>query len=134
MLHFGSKTNSKTNHHFRFNQCDQMTGLCFQYLAIFSNFSNENVPKWAENFAQNQIDHKYLPFLKIFSKVVKFLQFWSHWLQLNVVAFQQKFPFFNFSEKRTHSFLNNFSFHLQPKTNLKGIIIKGVKNRRQEPV
>ena len=40
-------------------QCDQMTILCFQYLAIFSNEnlpkSKQIVPKSAENFAQNQI-------------------------------------------------------------------------------
>ena len=41
-----------------------MTKLCFQYLAIFST---ENVPnsiqivsKWVENFAQNQINLKYI--------------------------------------------------------------------------
>ena len=40
-------------------QCDQMTRLCFQYLAIFSNEnlskSIQIAPKWVENFAQNQI-------------------------------------------------------------------------------
>ena len=45
-------------------QCDQMTRLCFQYLAIYTN---ENVPKsiqsvtkWVKNFAQNQINLKYI--------------------------------------------------------------------------
>ena len=45
------------------NQCDQMTSLCFQYLA---NYGNENlskniqiVPKWVENFSPNQIKLKY---------------------------------------------------------------------------
>ena len=46
------------------NQCDQMTKLCFQYLAIFSNENVPNsiqiVPKWVENFAQNQINLKYI--------------------------------------------------------------------------
>ena len=56
-----------------------MSKLCFQYLAIFSN---ENVPnsiqivsKWVENFAQNQINLKYLA---KFAKVVEFCQIWSH--------------------------------------------------------
>ena len=44
------------------DQCDQMTRLCFQYLAIFSNKnlpkSIQIVPKWAENFAQSQINLK----------------------------------------------------------------------------
>ena len=43
--------------------CDQMTRLCFQYLAIYSNEnlpkSIQIVPKWDENFAQNQINLKY---------------------------------------------------------------------------
>ena len=41
-------------------QCDQMTRLCFQYLAIYSN---ENFPKSIQivsNFAQNQINLKYI--------------------------------------------------------------------------
>ena len=45
-------------------QCDKMTKLCFQYLAIFSNENTPNitqiVPKWVENFAQNQINLKYI--------------------------------------------------------------------------
>ena len=52
-------------------QCDQMTKLCFQYLAIFSI---ENVPnsiqivqKWVENFALNQIRLKC---------IVKYLKKW----------------------------------------------------------
>ena len=40
------------------HKCDQMTKLCFHYLAIFSNQNVPNsiqiVPKRVENFAQNQ--------------------------------------------------------------------------------
>ena len=47
-----------------YKQCDQMTKLCFQYLSIFSNENVPNsiqiVPKWVENFAQNQINLKYI--------------------------------------------------------------------------
>ena len=47
-----------------FYHYDQTTRLCFQYLAIFSNEnlleSIQIVPKWAENFAQNQINFKYI--------------------------------------------------------------------------
>ena len=46
------------------HKCDQMTKLCFQYLAIFSN---QNVPiciqivqKRVENFDQIQINLKYI--------------------------------------------------------------------------
>ena len=46
--------------HKTYGQCDQTTWLCFQYLAIFSNEnlhkSLQIVPKWAEIFAQNQIN------------------------------------------------------------------------------
>ena len=49
-------------------QCDQMTKFCFPYLAILSYENVPNsiqiVPKWVENFAQNQINLKifyYLP-------------------------------------------------------------------------
>ena len=45
-------------------QYGQMTKLCFQYLAIFRNENMPNsiqiVSKWAENFAQNQINLKYI--------------------------------------------------------------------------
>ena len=45
-------------------QCDQMTKLCFQYLAIFSNENLPNrmqiVPKGVENDPQNQINLKYI--------------------------------------------------------------------------
>ena len=45
-------------------QCDQMTILCIQYLTIFSNEklpkSIQIEPKWVQNFAQNQINHKYI--------------------------------------------------------------------------
>ena len=45
-------------------QCDQMTRLCFQYLALYSNEnlpkSIQTVPKWDENFAQNQINLKFI--------------------------------------------------------------------------
>ena len=41
-----------------------MTRLCFQYLAIYSNEylpkSIQIVPKWYENFAQNQMNIKYI--------------------------------------------------------------------------
>ena len=41
-----------------------MTILCFQYLAIFSNGNlpknTQIVPKWVQNFAQKQINHKYI--------------------------------------------------------------------------
>ena len=47
-------------------QCDQTIRLCFQYLAIFSNEnlpkSKQIVPKWAENFAQNKINLKYIAY------------------------------------------------------------------------
>ena len=43
------------------HQCDQMTKLCLQYLAIFSNENvPQIVPKWVETFAQNQINLKYI--------------------------------------------------------------------------
>ena len=65
-----------------------MTKLCFQYLAIFSyeNVSNsiQIVPKWIENFAQNQINLKYIPKdFQLFAKMVEFCQIWSHWTQIN---------------------------------------------------
>ena len=45
-------------------QCDQTTVLCFQYLDIFSNEnlpqSIQIVPKWAENFAQNKKNLKFI--------------------------------------------------------------------------
>ena len=61
-----------------------MNKLCFQYLAIFSNENVPNsiqiVPKWVENFAQNQINLKYIAKdFKLFAKVVEFRQIWSHW-------------------------------------------------------
>ena len=71
-----------------------MTKLCFQYLAIFSNEIVRNsiqiVPKWVENFAQKQINLKYI------ANVVEFRQICSHWSQkkrlhkfeLNEMAFQ----------------------------------------------
>ena len=41
-----------------------MTILCFQYLAIFSNEnlpkSTQIVPYWVQNFAQKQINLKYI--------------------------------------------------------------------------
>ena len=41
-----------------------MIRLCFQYLFIYSNAnfpkSKQIVPKWVENFAQNQINFKYI--------------------------------------------------------------------------
>ena len=41
-----------------------MTKLCFKYLAIFINENVPNsiqiVPKWVENFVQNQINLKYI--------------------------------------------------------------------------
>ena len=53
-------------------QCDQTTVLCFQYLDIFSNEnlpqSIQIVPKWAENFAQNQKTLNLLP---------KIFKYWS---------------------------------------------------------
>ena len=56
-----------------------MTKLCFQYLAIFST---ENVPnsiqivsKWVENFAQNQINLKYI------AKVVEYTGDGLHYKQ-----------------------------------------------------
>ena len=60
-----------------------MTRLCFQYLTIFGNENVPNsiqiVPKWAENFAQNQINLKYIAKdFKLFAKVVEFRQIWSH--------------------------------------------------------
>ena len=68
-----------------YGQCDQMTKLYFQYLAIFSNENVPNsiqiVPKWVENFGQNQINLKYIAKdFKLFAKVVEFRQIWSHWL------------------------------------------------------
>ena len=65
------------------DQRDQITNLCFQYLAIFSNEKAPNfiqiVPKWVENFAQNQINLKYIAIFKLFAKVVEFRQIWSPW-------------------------------------------------------
>ena len=53
-----------------------MIRLCFQYLAIYSNLnlpkSIQIVSKWVENFAQNQMNLKYI------AKVVEFCQIWSH--------------------------------------------------------
>ena len=41
-----------------------MTKLCFQYLAIYKNENLPKniqiVPKWVENFVQNQINLKYI--------------------------------------------------------------------------
>ena len=41
-----------------------MNKFCFQYLAIISNENVPNaiqiVPKWVENFTQNQISLKYI--------------------------------------------------------------------------
>ena len=56
-----------------------MTKLCFKYLAIFINENVPNsiqiVPKWVENFAQNQINLKYIA--KDFQLECR--QIWSHW-------------------------------------------------------
>ena len=45
-------------------QCNQMIRLCFQYLAVYSNEnlpkSIQIVPKWVVNFAQNQINLKFI--------------------------------------------------------------------------
>ena len=63
-----------------------MTKLCFQYLAIFiaENVPNsiQIVPKWVENFAQDQINLKYIAKdFKLFAKVLEFRKIWSHWLR-----------------------------------------------------
>ena len=48
--------------------------LCFQYLVIFSNEilpkSIQIVPKWVENFAQNQINLEY---------IAKYFFYWTKW-------------------------------------------------------
>ena len=48
----------------KYDQCDQMTKLFFQYLAIIMAMKmrpkNTNCAEWAENFAQNQINLKYI--------------------------------------------------------------------------
>ena len=74
-------------------QCDQMNRLCFQYLAIHSNENLPKsiliVPKWVKNFAQNQINLKYIAIdFYTFAKVVEFRQIWSHWINVLIQIFK----------------------------------------------
>ena len=62
-----------------------VTRLCFQYLAIYSNGNQpnsiQNVPKRYKNFALYKINPYYVANdFKIFAKVVEFHRIWSHWV------------------------------------------------------